>query len=150
MSRTIQKPAYDPYYIKAKKNGSCIIFERRPGKYDKLISHISNYARAVQRIAELKNMASDGPYFYDRGVGMTPEDVNKAKSLELQIMHYLAMHPDQSYTARDIHRKPVFSMNLLTSIRRAMTNLYNKGALDVVGLKMEVYGVNNKLYQWKQ
>lgn len=145
----ISKPSYDPFFIKQRHNGTCTVYERR-GKNPKLIGHYSNQEMAIARIAELKNIESDGPYFFDRDVGMTPDDVSKAKSLERQIMLYMAHHSNQSFTARDIHRIKAFGTNLLTSVRRCLTNLYNKGALEVVGLKKEVYGVNNKLYQWKK
>ena len=55
MSRTIEKPAYDPYYTsKPRRTDPASSSSAGQVSMIKLISHISTYDRAVQRIAELK------------------------------------------------------------------------------------------------
>lgn len=77
------------------------------------------------------------------------ESIRNAKSQEEKIELFFRATPDKLFTPFDIQYLGVFDNNVpITSIRRAMTNLSEKGVLEKTGNKREGgYGKDN--YCWR-
>ena len=82
----------------------------------------------------------------EQGVTLAKSNA-KAKTQENAILAYFGANPLEEYTAEEIHAKTLLGCPL-TSIRRAMTNLAEKGELVKTNhMATGMYG--KMIYKWK-
>lgn len=70
----------------------------------------------------------------------------KAAKQDESILSHLSHHPDQEYTAYELELSFQGRM-LITSIRRALTNLFQAGKIIETGYRKERWGKRNTTYK---